>query len=123
MPAFKAFDKAKHAVIEARDTLEAIAERECADGNDISSEDISLFNWGTREPEHIQELMRDELGARERASPMEFVLSPEDEPNEPLRVPEAYEQDGFETTKTHTVKIRTKACQDQYLGCCSLPPM
>lgn len=121
MPAFKAFDKAKHAVIEARDTLETIAERESAGGNDISSEDISLFNWGTREPEHIQELMRDELGARERASPGEFVLSPEDEPNEPLRVPEAYEQDGFETTKTHTVKIRTKTCKDQYLGCCSLP--
>jgi len=121
MPAFKAFSEAKHAEIQARDTLATIAGRARAEGNDISPEDIGLFNWGTREPVHIQELMRDELGARARASPMEFVLSPEDEPREPLRVPEAYENDGFATTRTHTVKIRKKTCKDQFIGYCSLP--
>ena len=121
MPAFKPFRDAKRAVIQERDTLEAIAARARADGNDISQEDISLFNWGTREPEHIQELMRDELGARQRTSPMGFLLSPDDDPREPLRVPEAYERDGFATTQTHTVQIRSKTCTDQFIGCSSLP--
>lgn len=121
MSAFKSFNEAKQAVIEVRDTLETIAERARAEGNDISQEDIGLFNWGTSEPEHIQELMRDELGARARQSPMEFTLSPEDEPREPLRVPEVFEKDGFATERTHTVRIRLKTCKDQFIGCCSLP--
>ncbi len=123
MPAFKPFRDAKHAVIEQRDTLQLIAERARAEGNDITDEDISLFNWGTREPEHIQELMRDALGARERMSPMEFVLSPEDQPREPLRVPEIYRQGGFATTRTHTLRIRYKRCTDQFIGCSSLPAL
>lgn len=121
MPAFKAFNEAREAIIEARDTLETIAERERTEGNNISQDDIGLFNWGTSEPEHIQELMRDELGARERLSPMEFTLSPEDEPREPLRVPEIFEKDGFATEQTHTVRIKSKTCEDQFIGCCSLP--
>lgn len=109
------------ATIEEGDTLETIARRAREQGNDITAEDISLFNWGAREPEHVQEHLRDELGARKRASPMEFVLSPEDEPRAPLRLPEVYEQDGFATAKTHTIHIRTRNCGDQFIGCTSLP--
>ena len=121
MPAFKPFDDAKPAKIEPGDTLDTIAERERSGGNEISSDNIALFNWGTTEPGHIQELMRDELGARGRLSPMDFVLDPEDEARTPLRVPELYDQDGFSTAETHKITVRTKTCGDQFIDCCSLP--
>ncbi len=121
MPAFKAFEEAARASIEEGDTLESIAERARGDGNDITAEDIGVFNWGARETEHVQELMRDQLGARKRASPMHFLLSPEDEPREPLRIPEVYAQDSFATARTHTLQLRSKSCTDQFIGCSSLP--
>lgn len=121
MTAFKPYAGAKPAEIRDHDTLEDIAARARDEGNDITPEDISLFNWGAREPEHVQELMRDELGARARISPMEYALMPGDKPSEPLRVPEIYAKDGFATARTHTLQIRSKTCTDQFIGCCSLP--
>ncbi len=121
MPAFRPFSQAEEAAIQDHDTLGSIAERAQAAGKDVSADDISQFNWGTKEPEQVQELMRDELGARARISPMEYALMPGDEPREALRVPEPYDQDGFGTELTHTVHIRRKSCPDQYVGCCSLP--
>ena len=70
------------------DTLDAIAEREAAAGNAISAEDIARFNWGAEDPEDVQTLMRDELGARARDGSLDFVLSPDDQARQELRIPE-----------------------------------
>ena len=121
MPAFRPYSQAEPAKVEDHDTLDTIAERARAEGKDVSADDISLFNWGTKEPAHVQELMRDELGARARISPMEYALMPGDEPREALRVPDPFAQDGFATERTHTLHIRRKSCPEQFIGCCSLP--
>lgn len=48
------------------DTLQAIAERETAAGNPITWQELAKYNWGTDDPATINELLRDELGARKR---------------------------------------------------------
>ena len=103
------------------DTLTAIAEREAAAGNPISAEDIARFNWGTEDPEEIQTLMRDELGARARDGDRGFVLSGDDSARSELRIPEAFEQRGFSLEQTHQVRVTRKECPPQFLDCCSLP--
>lgn len=121
MPVFRPYAQAETAKVQDHDTLDSIAQRASADGKTITAEDISQFNWGTSEPEYVQELMRDELGARARISPMEYALMPGDQPREALRVPDPYEQDGFSTERTHTLRVRSKSCPPQFIGCCSLP--
>ena len=103
------------------DTLTAIAEREAAAGNPISAEDIARFNWGTEDPEEIQTLMRDELGARSRDGDRGYVLSGDDSARSELRIPEAFEQRGFSLEQTHQVRVTRKECPPQFLDCCSLP--
>ncbi len=103
------------------DTLAAIAEREAAAGNPITAEDIARFNWGTEDPDEIQTLMRDELGARARDADRGYVLSGDDRPRSELRIPESFEQRGFSLEHTHQVRVNRKDCPEQFLDCCSLP--
>ena len=103
------------------DTLAVIADREAAAGNPITAEDIARFNWGTEDPEEIQTLMRDELGARARDGDKGFVLSGDDAPRSELRIPEAFEQRGFSLEQTHQIRVASKDCPEQFLDCCSLP--
>lgn len=103
------------------DTLATVAEREAAAGNPITAEDIARFNWGTDDPEEIQTLMRDELGARARGGDKGFVLSGDDEARAELRIPEVFEQRGFSLERTHQIRVNRKECPPQFLDCCSLP--
>jgi len=120
MPGFRAFDDSRLANIELGDTLETIAARERAAGNPITAEDIAAFNWGATDPAQVQELMRDELGARARVSETEFALSPDDTARNPLRIPEPYAQTGFAMERTHTLRVRRRTCPPQFVGCCAL---
>ena len=103
------------------DTLAVIADREAAAGNPITAEDIARFNWGTEDPEEIQTLMRDELGARARDGDKGYMLSGDDSPRSELRIPEVFEQRGFSLEQTHQVRVARKDCPEQFLDCCSLP--
>lgn len=103
------------------DTLETIAEREAAAGNPVTAEEIARFNWGTDDPEEIQTLLRDELGARARDGEAAFVLSSDDQPRRDLRIPEKFEQRGFSLERTHQIRVSRKTCPKQFLDCYSLP--
>lgn len=62
--AYQSQKRSKVAQIEPDDTLATIAEHERAEGNDITAEDIARFNWGTEDPEQIQELPSTSICAR-----------------------------------------------------------
>ena len=114
-------DKAKKIAPQDGDTLASIAEREAAAGNDISAEEISMFNWGTSEPERVQEFMRDELGARARGADNLYERRSDDEGRSDLYVPQPFQQDGFATGQTHTIRVKFRKCPDQFRSCLSLP--
>ena len=77
------FDKretAKRYASQENDTIESIAERETAAGNEITWEELSRFNWGTADRDEVNELMRDELGCHKRDDVNNFVVAADDEP-------------------------------------------
>ncbi len=121
--AFKPHSSARTADIRRGDTLEEIASREREQGNDITADDIARFNWGAEEPEHIQELMRDELGATERRAPHEFVLSPDCSGRGELRIPEPFRAEGLATNREHRLRVRRKRCPKQFLACSGVPTL
>lgn len=103
------------------DTLEAIAERETLAGNELTAADIARFNFGTDDEAEVDTFLRDELGARERGEDSRFVLSPDDEPRQALLIPKKYEQPGFATNHTHTLRVLRREAPPQYIGCCHIP--
>jgi hypothetical protein len=119
------FDKrglAKSYTPQDGDTLEKIAQRETAAGNAVTAGDIARFNWGTEKPDEINEFLRDELGARKRDADKGFVISADDEPRTPLRIPLAFRKDGLNTDRIHTLRVRaTKQPAPQFLECACLP--
>jgi hypothetical protein len=119
--AFKPYSTARVADIKPGDTLESIAARERAQGNNITAQDIAKFNWGTDNLEYIQELLRDELGAIQRSEPHDFLLSSQDSARSKLKIPEPFHEDAFGVDKNHTLHVRRKRCPKQFLTCAGLP--
>ncbi len=119
-----AFDKRDGAKLyRARDgdDLTAIAERETAAGNAISWEELARYNWGTDDPETVDELLRDEMGCRKRGGDKRFVFADDDQPRGELRVPQRFHRDGLALNRLHQVRVNCRDCPDQFLGCASLP--
>ena len=119
--AFEKRDAAKIYRPRDGDDLELIAERETAEGNTISGEELARFNWGTSDPEHVDELLRDELGCRRRGPDNRFVFASDDEARSELRIPSRFRRDGLALNRTHQVRVNCLDCPDQFLGCCSFP--
>ena len=119
--AFEKRDAAKIYQPQDGDDLEAIAERETAEGNAITGAELARFNWGTSDPEHIDELLRDELGCRRRGPDNRFVFASDDEARSELRIPSRFTRDGLALNRTHQVRVTCLDCPDQFLGCCSFP--
>lgn len=103
------------------DTLRSIAERERANGNPVTWQELARFNWGTDDEGEIDTLMRDELGARMRDADNRFVVSTDDRPRSSLLIPRPFERAGLPTRRTHVLRIRRKRLSPQFLGCHSLP--
>ncbi len=118
------FDKRENAKTYAPqdgDTLQAIATRETAAGNEITWQDIAKFNWGTDNEEEINEYLRDELGCHKRDDANNFVIASDDEPKGELRIPVLFKKAGLSTEKTHTLHVRKKVSPPQFLDCCEIP--
>ncbi len=118
---FRPYANARAAQIEPGDTLETIAAREREAGNAITAGDIAKFNWGTDDPEKIQELMRDELGAVERTEPHAFVLSPDAPRRGVLKIPEPFYTPALPIDRKYRLHVRRKACPKQFINCAGLP--
>lgn len=118
--AYQSQKRSKVAQIEPDDTLETIAERERAEGNDITAEDIARFNWGTEDPEQIQELLRDELGATQREVAHEFLLSPDLPGTSKLEIPEPFVAERLPVNRRYQLQVVRKKCPKQFLGCSGL---
>lgn len=103
------------------DTLQAIAERETAEGNEITWQEIAKFNWGTDDEDEVNEYMRDELGCHARDDANNFAISSDDEPRSDLLIPVPFEKNGLALGTTHTVRIRKKESPPQFLECASIP--
>ena len=103
------------------DTLKTIAERETAEGNQLTWQELALFNWGTDDEEEIEEFLRDELGAHKRDESNKFVISPDDEGPGELRIPLRFRKEGLSLDHIHVVRVRTKTSPPQFLDCCAIP--
>jgi hypothetical protein len=103
------------------DTLQSIAERETAAGNEITWQDLARFNWGTIKESEINEFLRDELGTRKRDGANNFVISSDDEPKGEFLIPQSFQVAGLATEKIHTLKVRKKLAPPQFLECTCIP--
>jgi len=102
----------------AGDTLKIIAERETAAGNRLSASEIAMFNWGTDDPDTIEEFMRDVLGCHDRGPDNRFIITPDIEPEEDLLIPVGFTADSLATDATHTLSVRkTPKPPTQFRGC------
>jgi len=118
------FDNRKHAKKyqpQDGDTLQSIAERETAVGNEISWQDIAKFNWGTDDQEEINEYLRDELGCRLRDTDNNFVISGDDEPQGELLIPVPFKKTNLSLENLHVLRVRKKVSPPQFLECVAIP--
>ncbi|MFC1716731.1 peptidoglycan-binding protein [Candidatus Poribacteria bacterium] len=118
------FDKRDNARIytpQDGDTLQTIADRETAAGNELTWQEIAKFNWGTDDLDEVNEYMRDELGCYRRDESNNFVISSDDDPRSDLLIPVPFEQSGFALGTTHTLRIQKQESPQQFLECSSIP--
>lgn len=88
------------------DTLEKIAQRETANGNPLTAAEIALFNWGTDDPDVLDEILRDELGCYKRSEDNRFQISSDCEPRSELLLPQRFEETGLPIDRIHTIRVR-----------------
>lgn len=121
MAVFADRSKAQKVTPQDGDTLETIAARAAAEGTEVTASDIARFNWGTDDPKRVQELLRDELGARARGADTLYERRGDDDGRADLYLPQPFEQDGFATGEAHTIRVARPACPEQFRCCVSLP--
>jgi len=90
------------------DTLEKIAERETANGNPMTAGELARFNWGTDDPDVVDEHLRDELGCYKRAEDNRFLISADCVPRSELLIPTRFEKLGLPINRTVTIRVRKK---------------
>ena len=101
------------------DTLAKIAERETAAGNRLTWQEIAKFNWGTDDPEVIDEFMRDQMGCYKRGEDKRFVFSANIVSEEALLIPRAFRRSGLRLEAVHTLRARRHTePPDQFKACC-----
>ena len=104
------------------DTLEAIARRETEAGNPITAADIARYNWGTDDPEVVNEMLRDELGCYRRDEAKNFMISQDASGEGELRIPQRFSQRGLALETTHEVRVQKKAPPPPQLQACVTIP-
>ncbi|MDJ0819193.1 MAG: hypothetical protein QNJ58_23490, partial [Desulfobacterales bacterium] len=91
------------------DTLEKIAERETAGGNPVTAADIAKFNWGTDDPNMVDEHLRDELGCCKRGEDKRFVISSDAETRSDLLIPKRFKKSALDVDRSVTLRVKKKA--------------
>ncbi|MFQ5568049.1 MAG: peptidoglycan-binding protein [Rhodothermales bacterium] len=118
---FDKHDTAKPYTPQDADTLHAIAERETAQGNPLTWQDIARYNWGTDDEATANEFLRDELGAYQRDADNNFIISTDVEPRSELLIPVRFKQSGLALKQIHTLRVIRKVAPPQFLTCCQIP--
>jgi outer membrane protein OmpA-like peptidoglycan-associated protein len=104
------------------DNLEAVAERATAEGNPVTWQEISTFNFGTDDAEEVETLKRDVLGCRHRNEANEMVVSEDDPRARGLVIPKRFQaRTSLAVDRPYQLRIRKKECPKQFLACTALP--
>jgi outer membrane protein OmpA-like peptidoglycan-associated protein len=67
---------------------------------------LARFNWGTSEPDTVDEFLRDKLGCYKRGPDKRFVITADIEPGTPLLIPVAYAKPGLAVDQTHVLRVK-----------------
>lgn len=122
MPGFTKREESKRYIPQNGDTLETIAQRETEAGNPITADELACYNWGTDDPEVVNEHLRDELGCYRRDGGNNFMISEDVSGEGELRIPQRYSREGLALDKTHEVRVRRKAPPPPQLKACVTIP-
>jgi hypothetical protein len=80
-----------------------------AASNDMSWKELAEFNWGTSNPDEINQHLRDDVGCSEKTPDgFNYRFTSEDEPGL-LYVPRPWSQEGLATEQTHVIRVRLAA--------------
>ena len=101
------------------DTLEKIARRETPSGNPATAAEIALFNWGTDDPEVVNEILRDELGCYKRGEDNRFQTSSDCEPRSELLLPQRFEEAELPIDQVHTIRVRKQPAPPPQFEMCA----
>lgn len=116
---FRSREEAKQYTPIDDDTLEQIAQRETDAGNPLTWQDITRFNWGTDDPEVVDEFMRDQMGCYKRGEDKRFVFSADIVSREPLLIPVSFKSTGHPVDSVLTLRVRKQPPPpDQFKACC-----
>ncbi len=118
---FEKRELAKKYVRQEGDTLETIAERETAAGNELTARDLARFNFGADDPDTVNECLRDELGCRKRDPDNDFAMAVDDVGRGELLIPQRFTRNGLSVDKVHTLRVKKKDCPPQFLECLCIP--
>jgi len=100
------------------DTLEKIAKQEGTPANPLTASHLARFNWGTDDPEMVEEHLRDELGCYQRNPDKRFALSADAQGRKNLLIPQAFKNSGLVTNKKHTIRVnKIEAPPKQFEAC------
>ena len=111
--------KAKKYSPQDGDTLEKIAQRESTPGCKLTASRIALFNWGTDDPDTIEELLRDELGCYKRGDDNRFVISGDAKSRTDLYIPKPFRKAGLATNRTHTIRVKKQPPKPKQFAACA----
>ncbi len=83
------------------DSLDSIAT-----ANGLTWKQLALFNWGTDDPQEINEFLRRRVGCTKKTRDgLNYIFGDADDPGI-LDIPKPWNQSGFATSKTHVIRVR-----------------
>ncbi len=82
------------------DTLDSIA-----DGAGMTSEQLAMFNWGTREPEEIQLRMRDTVGCLYKDDETGLYVFDDDDDPGIVYLPKDWESQAYPVDQEHEIRV------------------
>ena len=120
--AFVSRNKAAKYTPQDDDTLASIAARESDAGNPITESELALYNFGSDDPDVVDEFLRDELGCHRRGGDKRFVISADAAVRTSLLIPKPYDAKGLALGRVHTLRVRGPvAPPKQFEGCATQP--
>jgi hypothetical protein len=80
-----------------------------AKSSGITWQELAQFNWGTADPDKINERLRDEVGCtRKTRDGWNYVFDDSDHPGI-IFIPTQWEQKGLAADRTHTIRVRSRS--------------
>jgi LysM repeat protein len=77
-----------------------------ADDNGLGWRDLASFNWGTSDPDDINEHLRDSVGCTKKTRDgRSYMFDDTDEPGI-VFIPQQWKKEGLATEKTHTIRVK-----------------